>query len=236
MNSEKMTTTLQEAIAEAQQVAMTRKHQEIDIVHLWKIFLQPNHFGRNLYTDAGINADAFEQEIDRVLDEYPTVSGSNVQYGQNLSQNLFHLLNEADQLRESFGDEFLSTEIVLLALMKLKNYPLTVYLTKQGLNEKELRKNIEDMRGGERVTSKNQEEQYKALEKYGVDLVQQVRSGKMDPIIGRDEEIRDVIRILSRKTKNNPVLIGEPGVGKTAIVGRISATNRSQRRTRKLKR
>lgn len=75
MNSEKMTTTLQEAIAEAQQVAMTRKHQEIDIVHLWKIFLQPNHFGRNLYTDAGIDADAFEQEIDRVLDEYPTVSG-----------------------------------------------------------------------------------------------------------------------------------------------------------------
>lgn len=218
MNSEKMTTTLQEAIAEAQQVAMTRKHQEIDIVHLWKIFLQPNHFGRNLYTDAGIDADAFEQEIDRVLDDYPTVSGSNVQYGQNLSQNLFHLLNEADQLRESFGDEFLSTEIVLLALMKLKNYPLTVYLTKQGLNEKKLRKNIEDMRGGERVTSKNQEEQYKALEKYGVDLVQQVRSGKMDPIIGRDEEIRDVIRILSRKTKNNPVLIGEPGVGKTAIV------------------
>ncbi len=91
-------------------------------------------------------------------------------------------------------------------------------MNKNGLSEKELRKNIEEMRGGERVTSQNQEEQYKALEKYGVDLVQQVKSGKMDPIIGRDEEIRDVIRILSRKTKNNPVLIGEPGVGKTAIV------------------
>lgn len=218
MNIEKMTTTLQEAIAEAQQIAVTRKHQEIDIAHLWKIFLQPNHFGRNLYTDAGMDVDTFEKEVDRVLDEYPAVSGGNVQYGQNLSQNLFRLLNEADQLRESFGDEFLSTEIVILALMKLKNYPLTVYLTKNGLSEKELRKNIEDMRGGEKVTSKNQEEQYKALEKYGVDLVQQVRSGKMDPIIGRDEEIRDVIRILSRKTKNNPVLIGEPGVGKTAIV------------------
>ncbi|ENZ5625698.1 ATP-dependent chaperone ClpB [Enterococcus hirae] len=218
MNIEKMTTTLQEAIAEAQQIAVTRKHQEIDIAHLWKIFLQPNHFGRNLYTDAGMDVDTFEKEVDRVLDEYPTVSGGNVQYGQNLSQNLFRLLNEADQLRESFGDEFLSTEIVILALMKLKNYSLTVYLTKNGLSEKELRKNIEDMRGGEKVTSKNQEEQYKALEKYGVDLVQQVRSGKMDPIIGRDEEIRDVIRILSRKTKNNPVLIGEPGVGKTAIV------------------
>ncbi|WP_195967698.1 ATP-dependent chaperone ClpB, partial [Enterococcus avium] len=91
-------------------------------------------------------------------------------------------------------------------------------LNQQGLNEKEVQKNIEDMRGGDRVTSQNQEETYKALEKYGVDLVQQVKNGKQDPIIGRDEEIRDVIRILSRKTKNNPVLIGEPGVGKTAIV------------------
>ena len=218
MNIEKMTTTLQEAIAEAQQIAVTRKHQDIDIAHVWKIFLQPNHFGRNFYTDAGLDVESFEHEIDRLLDEYPVVSGGNVQYGQNLSQNFFRLLNEADQIRESFGDEFLSTEVVILALMKLKNYPLTVYLNKNGLSEKEFRKNIEEMRGGERVTSQNQEEQYKALEKYGVDLVQQVKSGKMDPIIGRDEEIRDVIRILSRKTKNNPVLIGEPGVGKTAIV------------------
>ncbi|HBM5748986.1 TPA: ATP-dependent chaperone ClpB [Enterococcus faecium] len=218
MNIEKMTTTLQEAIAEAQQIAVTRKHQDIDIAHVWKIFLQSNHFGRNFYTDAGLDVESFEHEIDRLLDEYPVVSGGNVQYGQNLSQNFFRLLNEADQIRESFGDEFLSTEVVILALMKLKNYPLTVYLNKNGLSEEELRKNIEEMRGGERVTSQNQEEQYKALEKYGVDLVQQVKSGKMDPIIGRDEEIRDVIRILSRKTKNNPVLIGEPGVGKTAIV------------------
>ena len=102
--------------------------------------------------------------------------------------------------------------------MKLKNDSLTKDLNQQGLNEKEVQKNIEDMRGGDRVTSQNQEETYKALEKYGVDLVQQVKNGKQDPIIGRDEEIRDVIRILSRKTKNNPVLIGEPGVGKTAIV------------------
>lgn len=218
MNIDKMTTTLQEAIAEAQQIAVTRHHQEIDIAHVWKIFLQPNHFGRNFYTDAGIDVDQFEREVDKVLDEYPTVSGGNVQYGQNISQNLFNLLNEADQLREKFNDDFLSTEIVILALMKLKNYSLTKYLNQQGLNEKEVQKNIEDMRGGDRVTSQNQEETYKALEKYGVDLVQQVKNGKQDPIIGRDEEIRDVIRILSRKTKNNPVLIGEPGVGKTAIV------------------
>ncbi|EOH99161.1 chaperone ClpB [Enterococcus moraviensis ATCC BAA-383] len=218
MNIEKMTTTLQEAIAEAQQVAVTRHHQEIDIAHLWKIFLQPNHFGRNFYTDAGVDVEAFEREIDKAIDEYPSIQGSNIQYGQSMSQNLFNLLAEADKLRESFQDEFLATEIVILALMKLKNYRLTKYLTSQGITEKELRKNIEDMRGGDRVTSQNQEEQYKALEKYGVDLVQQVKSGSQDPIIGRDEEIRDVVRILSRKTKNNPVLIGEPGVGKTAIV------------------
>ncbi|MGM0212948.1 ATP-dependent chaperone ClpB [Enterococcus sp. AZ109] len=218
MNIEKMTTTLQEAIAEAQQIAVTRQHQEIDIAHLWKIFFQPNHFGRNFYTDAGVDVEAFEKEVDRALDEYPTVAGGNVRYGQNLSQNLFSLLSEADKLREQFQDEYLSTEIILLALMNLKNYRLTKYLNQTGLNKKEVQKNIEEIRGGDRVTSQNQEETYKALEKYGVDLVQQVKNGKQDPIIGRDEEIRDVIRILSRKTKNNPVLIGEPGVGKTAIV------------------
>jgi ATP-dependent Clp protease ATP-binding subunit ClpB len=218
MNIEKMTTTLQAAIAEAQQIAVTRHHQEIDIAHLWKIFLQPNHFGRNFYTEAGVDVADFEREVDRALDEYPSVQGGNVQYGQSMSQNLFHLLNEADKIRESFQDEYLSTEIVLLALMKLKHYRLTKYLKNKGISEKELQKNIEEMRGGDRVTSQNQEEQYKALEKYGVDLIQQVKSGKQDPIIGRDEEIRDVIRILSRKTKNNPVLIGEPGVGKTAII------------------
>lgn len=218
MNPEKMTTTLQEAIGQAQQIAVTRHHQEIDIAHLWKIFMTPNHFGRNLYQDCGIEVASFEGEIDRLLDEYPQVNGSNVNYGQSMSQNLYHLLQEAEKLKNQFGDEYLSTEIVILALMSLKNYPLTVYLNRQGLTAKKLQSQIETLRGGEKVTSQNQEEQYKALEKYGVDLVQQVRSGKQDPIIGRDEEIRDVIRILSRKTKNNPVLIGEPGVGKTAIV------------------
>lgn len=218
MEIEKMTTTLQSALAEAQQVAITRHHQEIDIVHLWKIFLQPNHFARNFYKDAGLDVEQFETFVDQKLDELPVIEGSQVNYGQTMSQNLFHLLAEADQLKNEFQDEYLATEIVLLALMKLKNYSLTSYLLKHNLTERIIKEIIEEMRGGDRVTSQNQEETYKALEKYGVDLVQQVKNGKMDPIIGRDEEIRDVIRILSRKTKNNPVLIGEPGVGKTAIV------------------
>lgn len=218
MNIEKMTTALQESFAEAQQIANVRHHQEIDIAHLWKVFLQPNHFGRNFYVDSGIDIDAFEQEVDKVLNTYSSVEGKNIQYGQVISQNLFRLLNEANQLAIAFQDDYLSTEIMLLALMHLKEYSLTKYLLHSGINEKTIKQTIESMRGGERVTSQNQEEQYKALEKYGVDLIQQIKTGKQDPIIGRDEEIRDTIRILSRKTKNNPVLIGEPGVGKTAIV------------------
>lgn len=131
---------------------------------------------------------------------------------------MYKLIQDAEMLRTEFSDEYVAIDTLLLALMKQRYNPLSEYLTAHGADEKKLKKVIEEMRGGEKVTSKNQEEQYKALEKYGVDLVKQVRSGKQDPIIGRDEEIRDVIRILSRKTKNNPVLIGEPGVGKTAIV------------------
>lgn len=218
MNSEKLTSTLQQAIAEAQQIAFARHHQTIDIPHLWKIFLTPNHFARNIYLSVGIDLDALEQQIDHELERIPAIEGSNVSYGQNMSQNLYQLLNEADQLRESFHDEFLATEMVVLALLKLKNHPLTRYLVKNGLTENKLRAEIEKLRGGDRVTSKNQEENYQALEKYGTDLIKAVKSGAQDPVIGRDEEIRDLIRILSRKTKNNPVLIGEPGVGKTAIV------------------
>ena len=100
MNIEKMTTTLQEAIAEAQQIAVTRKHQDIDIAHVWKIFLQPNHFGRNFYTDAGLDVESFEHEIDRLLDEYPVVSGGNVQYGQNLSATFLFLRTKPIRFRQ----------------------------------------------------------------------------------------------------------------------------------------
>lgn len=209
---------MQESLAEAQSVAMNRHHQEIDIVHLWKIFMTPDNFARGFYQSVGLNVDKFEEAIDQELNRMPTVEGSSVNYGQNLSQNLFRLLSEADKLRKDFQDDYLATEIVLLALMKLKNYVLTKYLLTNGLTEKQLKKSIEELRGGDRVTSQNQEESYQALEKYGIDLVKSVKSGQQDPVIGRDEEIRNVIRILSRKTKNNPILIGEPGVGKTAII------------------
>lgn len=218
MEMDKLTSTMQQALGEAQQIAVTRQHQEIDIVHLWKIFLTPSHFAKNVYEQVDVDTVQFEFNIDQELDKLPIVEGNNVQYGQTMSQNLYRLLTEAGKISESFQDEYVSTEVILLALMKLKNHVLTKYLLAQGLTEKRLREKIMELRGGERVTSQNQEENYEALSKYGIDLVEAVKSGKQDPIIGRDEEIRNVIRILSRKTKNNPVLIGEPGVGKTAIV------------------
>lgn len=217
MNNEQLTQAVQDALAQAQGIAQVRKHQEIDIAHLFKFLIQPGEMARDIYHEAGVDVAKLETEIDRQLDQIAVVEG-NVSYGQNLSSNLYALLQAAEKLRQEFGDDFIAVDTLLVALMTLKYQPLSQYLQKQGLDLAKLKALVLKLRGGEKVTSKNQEEGYKALEKYGVDLVKQVRSGKQDPIIGRDSEIRDVIRILSRKTKNNPVLIGEPGVGKTAIV------------------
>ncbi|MDM8280213.1 ATP-dependent chaperone ClpB [Ligilactobacillus agilis] len=217
MNNEQLTQAVQDALAQAQGIAQVRKHQEIDIAHLFKFLIQPGEMARDIYHKAGVDVAKLETEIDRQLDQIAVVEG-NVSYGQNLSSNLYALLQAAEKLRQEFGDDFIAVDTLLVALMTLKYQPLSQYLQKQGLDLAKLKALVLKLRGGEKVTSKNQEEGYKVLEKYGVDLVKQVRSGKQDPIIGRDSEIRDVIRILSRKTKNNPVLIGEPGVGKTAIV------------------
>ncbi|MDK6809674.1 ATP-dependent chaperone ClpB [Ligilactobacillus agilis] len=217
MNNEQLTQAVQDALAQAQGIAQVRKHQEIDIAHLFKFLIQPGEMARDIYHEAGVDVAKLETEIDRQLNQIAVVEG-NVSYGQNLSSNLYALLQAAEKLRQEFGDDFIAIDTLLVALMTLKYQPLSQYLQKQGLDLAKIKALVLKLRGGEKVTSKNQEEGYKALEKYGVDLVKQVRSGKQDPIIGRDSEIRDVIRILSRKTKNNPVLIGEPGVGKTAIV------------------
>lgn len=216
-NEDNLTSAVQAALGEAQQIAITRKQQEIDIVHLFKFLVQPGELVGEIYKKAGVDLKNFKQEIDRVLEQLPVISGS-VQYGQAFSTKLLQLLRDADEIKQEFGDEYISLDTLVLALMKQTYDPLVRWLTEHGVTVTKLQQTITKMRAGERVTSKNQEEQYQALEKYGVDLVKQVRQGKQDPIIGRDEEIRDVIRILSRKTKNNPVLIGEPGVGKTAII------------------
>lgn len=216
-NENNLTSAVQDALGQAQQIAITRKQQEIDIAHLFKFLVQPGELVSDIYKKAGVEIQAFEKKIDEVMDKLPIVSGS-VQYGQSFSPKLLQLLQDADQVKNKFDDEYISLDTLVIALMDQKYDPLVVWLTEHEITAKKLRQVVEEMRAGERVTSKNQEEQYQALKKYGVDLVSQVRQGKQDPIIGRDDEIRDIIRILSRKTKNNPVLIGEPGVGKTAIV------------------
>ena len=215
---EKMTTTMQEALAQAQQIAITRQHQEIDIPHLWHVLIQPNEFAARLYEEIGVPMEEFRQLVNKEIDAISVVSGSNVQYGQTISQRLNQLFAAANQIAKDNKDEFLSTEVILLALYQQKGNPLTQFLNQHDISEYKLKERIDQLRGGSRVTSQNQEETYEALTKYATNLVQAVRENKLDPVIGRDEEIRDVIRILSRKTKNNPVLIGEPGVGKTAIV------------------
>ena len=217
MNNDSITQAVQDAIAEAQQIAITRHQQEIDIPHLFKYLVQPGNLGEDIYQKAGLNLKEVNDELDHEIDQISSIEG-NVQYGQTLSQNLFQLMQKADELKKQLGDEFVAVDTLILALMDLQYNPFKLFLENHGVTKDKLKQIIDDLRGGEHVTSKNQEEQYKALEKYGVDLVKQARSGKQDPIIGRDDEIRDVIRILSRKSKNNPVLIGEPGVGKTAIV------------------
>ena len=217
MNNDSITQAVQDAIAEAQRIAITRHQQEIDIPHLFKYLVQPGNLGEDIYQKAGLNLKEVNQELDHKIDQISSIEG-NVQYGQTLSQNLFQLMQKADELKKQLGDEFIAVDTLILALMNLQYNPFKLFLENHGVTKEKLKQIIDDLRGGEHVTSKNQEEQYKALEKYGVDLVKQARSGKQDPIIGRDDEIRDVIRILSRKSKNNPVLIGEPGVGKTAIV------------------
>ncbi|MEY8371277.1 ATP-dependent chaperone ClpB [Aerococcaceae bacterium 50-4] len=218
MANMEMTTTLQEAIANAQQIAMTRKHQEIGIPHMFTALVQPGNFAYDFYEDLNVPMAALTEELNRELDALPVVQGANVQYGQGISRGLGELIQKAQARAEKQGDEFLATEMVLLAIYDVTYTALAKWFKDQQITEKTVKEKIEDLRQGDRVTSKQAEENYEALEKYGVDLVEQVKAGKMDPIIGRDEEVRDVIRILSRKSKNNPVLIGEPGVGKTAIV------------------
>ncbi|WP_062105297.1 ATP-dependent chaperone ClpB [Bacillus niameyensis] len=219
MDLSKMTMTVQDAFIEAQQLAVSLDHPEIDIVHLWKALLaRKDSLLLSLYEHHGLDKEMLLFEIDQQLDEKAQVTGAGVKGGQYLSSDLQNLLNAAEKERVSFKDDFLAVEHFALALMDNKNYKLVRYLINKGISKQKLKVEVDEVRGGQRVTSQNPEATYEALKKYGRDLVAEVKSGKLDPVIGRDQEIRNVIRILSRKTKNNPVLIGEPGVGKTAIV------------------
>ena len=219
MDLSNMTSTVQEAFAAAQQTAIRLNHPELDIIHLWKELLdKPDSLLSSIYEQLGVGKSELQHEVNRLLDKKPQVTGAGVKGGQYLSAPLQNMLTIAEKEKQSFEDDYLSVEHFALALMELNNHEITAYLHSHDITKEKIKLIIEQIRGGQRVTSQNPEATYDALKKYGRDLVAEVKSGKLDPVIGRDNEIRNVIRILSRKTKNNPVLIGEPGVGKTAIV------------------
>ena len=216
MNVNKMTEKLQHGLNEAQQLAQSMSHQEVDTPHLLISFLKDSDgLVPRILSRAGFQINELKKDVQEILDKKSQVSGGGQGY---ISQDLNRALLKADDYARAWGDSYNSVEHVLLAMLEPSAYEMKQLVKKHGLGLEPIKEIISQIRGNAKVMTQNPENTYEALEKYGRDLVEDVKSGKIDPVIGRDEEIRRAIRILSRKTKNNPVLIGEPGVGKTAIV------------------
>jgi len=223
MDFNKFTQKLQEAVGNAQTLAAGYGHQEIDTLHLWKALLQqPEGLLPRLLQKMDIQVSEVARRTDEWLQRKPRVSGSGTETAQRYaSQAFIHILEQAGKEAEQMQDEFISVEHAVLAIVsgaKNNQRELQELFQSIGITRDKLLLVLAEIRGSQKVTNREPEATYEVLEKYGRDLVAEVRAGKNDPVIGRDAEIRRVIRILSRKTKNNPVLIGEPGVGKTAIV------------------
>jgi len=203
-----------EAIAQTQDIVKQAQQQQIESEHLMKALLEQNGLASSVFNKLGINVSQVQERTDEFIRKQPKVSGSGA--SMYLGRSLDTLLDRADNYRKQFGDEFISVEHLLLGYANDDRFGKGL-LADFRLDETRLRTAIEQIRGSQKVTDQNPEGKYESLEKYGRDLTQFARDGKLDPVIGRDDEIRRTIQILSRRTKNNPVLIGEPGVGKTAI-------------------
>ena len=217
MNLEKYTQKAQEAVIAAQNKAIELGNQQIDAEHLHLALLQQDGgLIPQLIKQMGADPIALTREIEAEVEKLPKVAGS----GDNMyiSMRLNKIIIAAEKNAQQFKDEYVSVEHIYLALLREKDGPGMRIFKKYGIDEAKFLQALEAIRGNQKVTSQNPEEGYQALEKYGRDLVEMAREGKLDPVIGRDDEIRHTIQILSRRTKNNPVLIGEPGVGKTAVV------------------
>lgn len=216
MNIEKFTTKFQQAIAEAQSLAIGKDNQFIEPVHLLSALLnQQDGSVAPILTASGVNVATLRNELNNELAKLPQVSGNGGDV--QLSRQLLNLLNLCDKLAQQRQDKFISSELFLLAALEEKG-AVSEILKKCGAKKDQILQAIDHIRGGQNVNDQNAEESRQALEKYTIDLTARAESGKLDPVIGRDEEIRRTIQVLQRRTKNNPVLIGEPGVGKTAIV------------------
>ncbi|GLQ01025.1 chaperone protein ClpB [Methylophaga thalassica] len=216
MQIDKLTSKFQEALAAAQSMAVGQEHQFIEPVHLMLALLQQqNGSVKPILAQSGVNVAAYQADLEQQLSRLAQVEGGNGDI--HVSQDLSRLLNQTDKLAQQRQDQYISSELFVLALAEDKNQHGEL-LRKHGGNKTAINTAIDKIRGGERVTDPNAEEQRQALEKYTIDLTARAEAGKLDPVIGRDDEIRRTIQVLQRRTKNNPVLIGEPGVGKTAIV------------------
>jgi ATP-dependent Clp protease ATP-binding subunit ClpB len=215
MRMDKLTAKFQAALADAQSLALGRDHQFIEPVHVMAALLRQEGGGtRSLLTQAGANVNVLRAKIDEALERLPTVQGAGGEV--HISNDLSKLLNLVDKYAQKRGDDYISTEWFVLAALEDKG-ELGRLLREAGASKNAVEQAIEALRGGEKVADPNAEDTRQALAKYTIDLTERAEQGKLDPVIGRDEEIRRVIQILQRRTKNNPVLIGEPGVGKTAI-------------------
>ncbi|MET0776401.1 MAG: ATP-dependent chaperone ClpB [Pseudomonas mandelii] len=215
MRIDRLTSKLQLALSDAQSLAVGLDHPGIEPAHLMQAMLEQQGGSiKPLLMQVGFDVNSLRKELTKELDQLPKIQ--NPTGDVNMSQDLARLLNQADRLAQQKGDQFISSELVLLAAMD-ENSKLGKLLLGQGVSKKALENAINNLRGGEAVNDANHEESRQALDKYTVDLTKRAEEGKLDPVIGRDDEIRRTIQVLQRRTKNNPVLIGEPGVGKTAI-------------------
>ncbi len=213
---DKLTSKFQMALSDAQSLAIGKDHQFIEPVHLMAALLDQEGGGtRHLLTKAGVNLNQLRSALGEALDRMPSVEGGDGDV--HVSNDLNKLLNKTDKLAQQRQDQYISSELFVLAALEDKG-ALGDALRKAGATKEAVEKAIEDVRGGQAVDDPNAEDQRQALEKYTIDLTERAEQGKLDPVIGRDDEIRRSIQVLQRRTKNNPVLIGEPGVGKTAIV------------------
>src|SRR5947209_7435198 len=216
MDLNKFTEKAQQALAGSQKLAARMNHQQIEPEHLLLALLdQEKGLAAAILNKAGVSVDAITVKVQRDLEKTPRVTGD---VEPRFTQRLIKLIDAAETEAKNLKDEYVSVEHLLLT-MTADSGAAGLTLKQFGVSRDRLLKALQEVRGSQRVTSQNPEETYQALEKYGRDLTEFASRGKLDPVIGRDEEIRRVIQVLSRRTKNNPVLIGEPGVGKTAIVG-----------------
>ena len=218
MQIEKFTLKAQEALQEAKTLAERKNHQQIDVEHLLLALIsQKEGLVLPILQKLGANVDLIVSQLEGELDRIPKVTGRGA--GQAyLSSRLNEIFDVAWKEAERLTDEYLSTEHLLIAITDERQGTAYRILQRNGVTKDAILRVLQEIRGPHRVTDQNPEEKYQALKRYSRDLTEEARKGKLDPVIGRDEEIRRVIQVLSRRTKNNPVLIGEPGVGKTAIV------------------